>query len=246
MRRILVSGGFDPLHSGHVRLFQEAKALGDHLTVAVNSDAWLIRKKGAAFMPFNERAEIIRSLVAVDAVTSFNDDDGTACAAIQDMLDAYPDDALTFANGGDRNVFSTPEQETFPLINYAWEVGGDYKANSSSWLTANWYNSPVQRTWGSYQTIYQNTNAVRVKILVINPGCSMSLQRHAYRKELWVVAEGSAHLRIDNHYQLLTAGERAVINLGDWHQCTNLTEQPCKIIEIQTGNVMEEDIERAV
>jgi len=62
---ILVSGGFDPLHSGHIEYFKAARELGDHLTVAVNSDEWLTRKKGRPFMPFNERTAIIKELECV-------------------------------------------------------------------------------------------------------------------------------------------------------------------------------------
>lgn len=78
MKIILVTGGFDPLHSGHIAYFKAAKALGDKLIVGVNSDAWLERKKGRAFMPFSERAEIIRSLAVVDEVIAFDDSDSSA------------------------------------------------------------------------------------------------------------------------------------------------------------------------
>ncbi len=81
-RTILVSGGFDPPHIGHVRMFREAAKWGD-VVVAINSDDWLMRKKGYVFMPWEERAEIIREFASVYAVTPFDDSDNTACAAIK-------------------------------------------------------------------------------------------------------------------------------------------------------------------
>jgi cytidyltransferase-like protein len=85
-RIVLVTGGFDPLHSGHIAYFKAAKALGDHLVVGLNSDDWLTRKKGRPFMPFEERAAIIKELACVDEVIGFNDDDNSACAAILKVL----------------------------------------------------------------------------------------------------------------------------------------------------------------
>ena len=82
MTTVLVTGGFDPLHSGHIQYFKAAKSLGDKLVVGVNSDDWLIRKKGRAFMPFVERASIIRELNMVDRIIAFDDSDDTACQGI--------------------------------------------------------------------------------------------------------------------------------------------------------------------
>jgi cytidyltransferase-like protein len=72
---VLITGGFDPLHSGHIAYIQSAKKLGDTLVVGVNSDAWLTRKKGAPFMPFNERINIVKNIKDVDFVLEFNDDE---------------------------------------------------------------------------------------------------------------------------------------------------------------------------
>ena len=83
---VLVTGGFDPLHSGHLAYFKAAKQLGDKLIVGLNSDEWLIRKKGKPFMPFHERIEIIKGLSVVDEVISFDDSDDTACGAIYKTL----------------------------------------------------------------------------------------------------------------------------------------------------------------
>ena len=97
MRIVLVTGGFDPLHSGHIRYFTEAKKLGDRLIVGVNSDAWLTRKKGRPFMPLEERAEVIRALSVVDAVVAFHDDydaDGSCRKFIEDSCYNYEEDEV--------------------------------------------------------------------------------------------------------------------------------------------------------
>ena len=80
---VLITGGFDPLHSGHIAYFRAAKELGDYLIVGINSDAWLERKKDRAFMNWNERATIVKNLKMVDYVIEFDDADGSARNAIQ-------------------------------------------------------------------------------------------------------------------------------------------------------------------
>ena len=94
---VLVSGGFDPLHSGHIHYLQAAKDLGDLLVVGINSDAWLARKKGRAFLPAAERRVIVANLRMVDQVIEFKDDDNTACQSIRDVLQLYPHDCIVFA-----------------------------------------------------------------------------------------------------------------------------------------------------
>ncbi len=96
---VLVTGGFDPLHSGHIAYLKAAKLLGDILVVGVNSDAWLARKKGQAFMPLLERTAIIRELECVDFVIDFDDLDNTANHAIWMVRQSYPQDDIIFANG---------------------------------------------------------------------------------------------------------------------------------------------------
>ena len=126
---ILVSGGFDPPHIGHVRMFKEAAKWGD-VVVAINSDDWLMRKKGYVFMPWKERAEIIREFASVAVVTRFDDSDNTACDAIRKF---QPD---AFANGGDRKKENTPEMDLCDElgVQMLWGIGGKDKPQSSSWL----------------------------------------------------------------------------------------------------------------
>ena len=126
----MVSGGFDPIHVGHVRMILDAASYGNVIVVA-NSDDWLMRKKGYIFMPWEERAEIISSIKGVISVERVDDSDNSVCEAIGRLRPDY------FANGGDRKIGNTPEVElcTKLGINLVWNVGGE-KVQSSSDLVA--------------------------------------------------------------------------------------------------------------
>ena len=136
---VLVTGGFDPLHAGHIKYFEAARELGSKLIVGLNSDDWLKRKKGKVFMPFNERKIILENLSMVKRVISFNDDDDTACDAIYQLIKI--DHKIIFANGGDRTKDNSPEYDTYsklPWVRFEFGVGGTDKINSSSSLLKKW------------------------------------------------------------------------------------------------------------
>jgi D-beta-D-heptose 7-phosphate kinase/D-beta-D-heptose 1-phosphate adenosyltransferase len=136
---VLVTGGFDPAHSGHIEYLNAAKALGDYLFVGINSDDWLARKKGKAFMPWIERYMILSNIKAVDDAFAFDDSDGTALDAIRKVREENPDHTIIFANGGDRTKENIPEMECGdPNVEFVFGVGGQNKKNSSSWILANW------------------------------------------------------------------------------------------------------------
>jgi len=126
-KTIMVSGGFDPVHIGHIRMILDAARHGDVIVVA-NSDDWLFRKKGFVFMEFEQRAEILAAIKGVVKVSGVDDTDGTVCEAIRRLK---PD---MFANGGDRRRNNTPEQDVCEElgVKMLWAVGGEDKANSSS------------------------------------------------------------------------------------------------------------------
>ena len=133
MNIVLVNGGFDPLHSGHISYFKAARTLGDMLIVGLNSDEWLERKKGRAFMPWNERLCIINNLSMVDEVYTFDDSDGSARHFIQQVRAHYPDSKIIFANGGDRTEKNIPEMDVVDAnIEFVFGIGGTDKRNSSS------------------------------------------------------------------------------------------------------------------
>ena len=251
MKIVLITGGFDPLHSGHIAYFKAAKTLGDILIVGLNSDDWLVRKKGAAFMPWNERLCIINNLSMVDEVYTFDDDDGSAKHFIQQARAHYPDAELIFANGGDRTKDNIPEMDVIDSnLSFVFGVGGEDKKNSSSWILQEWKAPKTERQWGYYRVLHE-VPGMKVKELTVNPGCSLSMQRHNLRAEYWIVSEGQAAVNratpldfelapavLDKHDQLHVA-------VQEWHQLTNPYEHPLKIVEIQYGEqCIEEDIER--
>jgi len=246
---ILVTGGFDPLHSGHIAYFRAAKQLGDILVVGINSDTWLIRKKGAAFMPFQERMNIVRNIQGVDFVLEFNDDDGSAKSAIKLAKQTWPNDQIIFANGGDRTKENIPEM-VFNDVEFVFGVGGENKMNSSSWILQEWKAPKTERQWGYYRVLHE-VPGMKVKELTVEPGKSLSMQRHQLRAEYWMVSEGRCVVNstMPNGYRLLPAElvkhQEYKIPVAEWHQLTNPYDVPCKIVEIQYGeNCIEEDIER--
>ena len=149
---IILSGGFDPIHKGHMRMFREASWLGHQVIVGLNSDSWLCRKKGKPFMEFYERKEILEGIKYISSVVAFNDDDDSACELINRVRSTYNggmfnhsyddvnptgrnDYEIFFANGGDRTTDNTPEMDTCRLkdVTMLWGIGGG-KIQSSSWL----------------------------------------------------------------------------------------------------------------
>ena len=137
----LVTGGFDPLHSGHIAYFEQARELTNYLVVGLNTEAWLTKQKGQYFQSWKERAEIIRHLDMVDAVITVEDDEhGSACNAISACLEIAQ--TVVFANGGDRGSDNTPETDKFgnePRVEMEFGIGGTDKKNSSSWLLHNYF-----------------------------------------------------------------------------------------------------------
>ena len=250
MKIVLVTGGFDPLHSGHIEYFKAARMLGDKLVVGVNSDAWLARKKGQPFMPITERMSIIENLQMVDHCVIFDDGDGSSIEAIKNVKMMYPDDAIVFANGGDRTRDNIPEM-VFDDVEFVFGVGGANKKNSSSWILEEWKAPKTERAWGYYRILHQQGSTVKVKELTVNPGQRLSMQRHHQRAEHWFVAEGQASVYTINRksdVDLLgtyNPWQHMHILNNEWHQLCNETDQPLKVIEIQYGtNCVEEDIER--
>lgn len=134
---VAISGGFDPIHIGHVRLIQEAAELGDELVVILNNDNWLVDKKGFAFMPQNERKEVIESIRGVTRVVitehAPGESDRSVCRVLRELK------PHVFANGGDRKPDGDPVPEVMLCeemgIELIYNVGEGGKVQSSSWLT---------------------------------------------------------------------------------------------------------------
>ena len=136
MHIILITGGFDPVHGGHIDYMRDAKQIGDFLIVGLNSDNWLKAKKGTNFMSFDHRKKIIESIKYVDKVISFDDSDGSAYDAIMQVKALYPDNKISVANGGDRTEGNSPEEEycRWRGIETAYNVGGGKTQSSSELL----------------------------------------------------------------------------------------------------------------
>ena len=265
---VLVTGGFDPLHSGHLQYIESAKELGKDeswhgakVVVGVNSDDWLERKKGKSFMPVEERVRLLLAMRNVDQVITFDDSDDSSLNALHITRHMFPDEHIIFANGGDRTASNIKEMKFVDSnISFAFDVGGG-KTNSSSDILSNWYEQgtkpKTERDWGYYRVLHEWGMDVKLKELTVNPGASLSMQRHESRSEFWFVAEGVASVytvafpkdakrdigdilvgRFNKH-------ESTWINVGEWHQLVNRENIPLKLIEIQYGDqCIEEDIER--
>jgi cytidyltransferase-like protein len=245
---VVVSGGFDPVHAGHIHLLNSAKTFGHYLIVGLNSDEWLERKKSKSFMPWSERFAVVSNLKAVDEVMSFDDSDGTACNLLEKVKKLYYDYPIIFANGGDRTEMNIPEMEVKDVI-FKFGVGGEDKKNSSSWILEEWKHPKTLRSWGYYRILH-DVAGCKVKELTVDPGKSLSMQRHSKRSEYWLVSEGSCIIKhelansyVEEHH--LKIHEEWYIPINSWHQLTNPFDTPCRVVEIQYGeDCIEEDIER--
>ena len=246
MSKVLVTGGFDPIHKGHIALFKHARAYGTHLVVGLNSDEWLIRKKGRYFMDYDERKEILLSLSCVDEVISFNDDDDSSNDAIEQLIQHSP---IIFCNGGDRGKDNVPEHDKYwcdARVVFKWEIGGNDKKNSSSTLLNKYNNPQTDRTWGYYKVLYEG-EGYKVKELVINPHSSLSMQRHEHRSESWNLVSGSACVILNGEKVQLEKDKDIFIPVNTWHKGINESDNPAHIIEIWRGEsarLNENDIER--
>jgi cytidyltransferase-like protein len=248
MKVVLVTGGFDPAHSGHIAYLREAATLGDYLVVGLNSDAWLERKKGRAFMPWEERSEILIHLQMVDRVINFDDSDNTAIDAIRKVKGLFPTSEVVFANGGDRTAENIPEM-VFDDVTFEFGVGGEDKKNSSSWILKEWSQPTTERAWGKY-TVLDKGDGWQVKQLAFDAGKALSDQRHFKRSEHWHVVEGKIEMMLESPSGWRTtkeyvSGDSFDIPVNYWHKATNTGDVTARVIEVWLGNnLTEEDIER--
>jgi len=249
----VVSGGFDPIHAGHIALIREAATIGK-VHVLLNSNDWLKRKKGRAFLDYDTRAEIISEFSSVHAVSPVADRDGTVVNGLRYVQERYTHSKIAFLNGGDRTSKSTPERAYCEEnnIKLIWNVGGGKQASSSELLET--YNSSTGsttiRTWGEYEVLEQGQKW-RAKILRINPGRALSLQRHFKREERWIVVQGEGKVWVNEvflHKKLKPLRVGSVVEIAKkeyhWLHNTSSSEQLI-IIEAWLGEELSEsDIER--
>jgi mannose-6-phosphate isomerase-like protein (cupin superfamily) len=164
---------------------------------------------------------------------------------------SYPGNPIIFANGGDRTQENIPEMSVEDSkLEFVFGVGGEDKKNSSSWILQEWKAPKTERQWGYYRVLHE-VSGMKVKELTVDPGKSLSMQRHQHRAEYWIVSEGECIVKsqLSRGYVLppthLHVHQEYKIAVGEWHQLTNPFDVPCKIVEIQYGEqCVEEDIER--
>ena len=251
----IISGGFDPLHSGHIDYIVDASARCDFLYIGPNSDQWLIRKKGSFFMPWEERAYIIRKLkLECDfQVLEFNDDDGSAKDLISMADSSATGHEICFMNSGDRTTTNIPEEDMTisdkNTLSFEFGIGGAHKKNSSSKILNDWKTQKTETRWGFYRVL-DDKDTFKTKELVIDPDKSLSDQRHKYRTEHWYVLKGKLCMITEDYSgdmksTIMKPHDTMVINAGTWHKAISVGNGPCHVIEIQFGERCEEsDIER--
>jgi D-beta-D-heptose 7-phosphate kinase/D-beta-D-heptose 1-phosphate adenosyltransferase len=242
--KVAVSGGFDPVHVGHLRMFQEAKKLGDHLTVILNSDKFLNEKKQYNFMNYKERKEIILGFDCVDEVIKSVDSDQTVRKTLISLAKEKKIDI--FANGGDRkNEDDLPEKEICLENNIQMIFGiGGGKVQSSSKLIEPFLNPKEKKPWGYFENLIIENNYL-IKRLVIYPNSSLSLQYHNNRDENWTILKGKGRFTIEDKQYIEGAGYSFKIKKLQKHRIENLEKEDLIILEIQSGDdLSEEDIVR--
>ncbi|MDA9932696.1 adenylyltransferase/cytidyltransferase family protein [Gammaproteobacteria bacterium] len=243
---VVVSGGFDPVHSGHISYLKEAKNIGDKLIVALNSDKWLENKKGKYFMNFHERRTIIENFSFVDSVIDFEDDQfGSACLALKKVKKMHPNDKLIFCNGGDRSKENFLEQ-SIEGFEFLFGIGGKDKINSSSWILKKYENNVIDSLWGNYSVIF-NKDSIKVKSLTVKPHSNINLQRHKGRSKLWFVCSGKCIVNCnekskkDTNEYTLNKYDNFLVEIEKSYLLVNPFDEICEIIEIQYDKMMAEN-----
>lgn len=251
----VISGGFDPIHKGHISYINSAKELCDILVVGCNSDDWLERKKTRAFMPYADRKAIVESLASVDHVLDFDDSDNSAFNLIEKTIAEYPHATeIIFMNGGDRTQENIPEERKakkakLDNVTFLFGVGGEDKQNSSSWILQEWQKPSVRRKWGTY-TILDNHEGWQVKELSFDIDSALSDQRHRHRSEHWHVVKGVIRMDLefangDKQSKAYFPGDSIDIPEKTWHKAINVGGTQAKVIEVWLGGYLnEDDIER--
>lgn len=239
MKTVAVSGGFDPLHYGHLQMFEAAKKLGDYLVVILNGDSWLMRKKGFVFMNSLQRAAIIGALKCVDQVYIHDSEEDDVCQALNKL------NVDIFANGGDRKSDNTPEVQycDHKGIQMAFNVGGG-KIESSSEMVDRAKMRAYKKPWGEYKLLDGSLERnFALKTLTFKPHHMTSLQTHKHREEYWMLVEGEAWCNVDGHERPMRPFEVVTVGRGVKHRIIG-GAIGATIVEVIRGEYDESDIIR--
>lgn len=215
-KTIVISGGFDPIHPGHIAMIEDARKYGE-VHIVANSDDWLVRKKGFFFQPWVDRKKILEAYTP--HVHAVDDSDGTVCEALRRIKPDY------FGNGGDRTNKNTPELDVCLELGIepVFELGGG-KYSSSSAING---RQKVETRWGSYDVLLDMPK-LKVKLLNIEAGKKLSLQRHEKRSEFFFMPNGEVRMNLP----------------GVWHAPKAPANESLTILEVQVGQSEESDIEK--
>lgn len=215
LKTIVISGGFDPIHPGHIAMIETASEHGE-VHIVLNSDDWLVRKKGFFFQPWLDRKKILEAYTP--HVHAVDDSDGTVCEALRRIQPDY------FGNGGDRKKDNTPELDVCEELGITpvFELGGG-KYSSSSAING---KQRVMTRWGWYDVILDMPE-LKVKMLHVEAGKSLSLQKHKDRSEFFFMPNGEVKINLPGVWHVLSAEEESI-----------------DVLEVQMGVSEEEDEER--
>lgn len=236
----ICTGAFDPLHPGHLQYFQAARGMADQLIVGVNSDQWLVRKRGQNFLEYEQRKKIISSIRWVDCVMGFDDADDSACDLIRRVREAHPDAHLLFCNDGDRTATNIPEMHVYDEhLSFHFSVGGTSKAASSTGILSEWGTPWQQYPWGQSRTVAEE-DGFKVKLIHVQPGESLARQRHRYRHETWQFLDTGGRARVEladeaRELNITAVGETIDILPLMWHEYHNTTDRVVRVLETQIG-----------
>ncbi len=216
IKKIVISGGFDPIHPGHIAMIERAAEYGE-VHIVVNSDDWLVRKKGFFFQPWIDRKKILE--IYTPHIHGVDDTDGTVCEALRRIKPDY------FGNGGDRGIKNTPELDVCRELGIepVFELGGG-KYSSSSAVNG---KQKVMTRWGWYSVVLDMPK-LKVKILHVEPGKKLSLQRHDKRSEFFFMPNGEVRVNLP----------------GVWHVLKAPEDNDLEVLEVQIGESEETDIEK--
>lgn len=244
---VAVSGGFDPMHIGHIEMLEQARMLGDELVVIVNNDHWLCAKKGYAFMPEAERVRLLERYPFVDRVVLTDHTPNDPDRSVSRTLEMVRPDI--FANGGDRGETNTPEADVAERLGIMMVYGiGGGKVQSSSWMTARAIAeaNTIRRPWGLFRN-HAGGEGWHLKTLHIQPKTRLSLQHHALRNETWLLVEGDVTATVgesldDLREVPLERGKGFFVPIGTIHRLSS--QNGGVVVEIMDGEYDEEDIVR--